>query len=256
MWAILDARRSHPEEGYTRVLTFIRIPLGTGNTVACTRCAVHAPVPVVHRAVGEVVSAVTAALAAAPTSGVMFTGPEPFSHPSLPAIIGSAITAGAERIGVVTSAAALAYGENAAGSIGAGLRFIEVPLLGPDADSHDLLARSMGAFESTREGVARFRAAADAAGTRVAVRGTIEVCAHTVSQLSAAVVTFASWGASSIELHCTGPLDGRGVEHVRAACETGMVNGVWVAVTGLQPGLLGPDGLHATDVCSFSEVTQ
>lgn len=240
------------------MLTFGRIPVGAGETVACRRCApftAHSGAESGYHPAELILAEMTAVRATGIAAGVMFSGPEPLAHPALPTLVSSAAETGFERIGIATSAAAFAVRANTGGAIAAGVRIIEVPLLGPDGATHDALAGRAGAFAESRAGVSRFRETAEEAGARVAVRGRLDVCAHTAQSASAAVVTFVSWGASSVELRVCGRLGPADVEHVRAACETGTVNGVWVAVTGARDGLLGGEDLHATDVLEYRGVS-
>ncbi len=229
------------------MIRFETIMLGEGEALSCRRCTTAKPsseyTPVV-----EVKQRITDVLDDAKAGGVLLAGPEPMGHPALPEIVRFAASAGAARIGMRTAASAFAHGENARGAIATGLRFVEVPLAGADAVEHDARVLAPGAFEGTWAGVTRLRDAATALGEQVVVRGRVDVCAHTVASLPAMVAVFAQWGASSVVLECSRPLPGGHIDYVRAACETGMVNRVWVAVHGLSAVALGPDALHLTDV--------
>ncbi len=229
------------------VLSFDTVVLGEGQVFPCRTCRPGTSA-VEYAPLAEVTDRIAAALQAAPATGILLAGPEPMGHPALPEIVRFAAAQGAARIGLQTGAGALAHGQNAPGSIATGVRLIEVPLLGADAAEHDARSRTPGAFDAARAGVARFREAAAAAGDHVVVRGRLDVCAHTAASLPATVATFAEWGASSVVLEATGPLARSDLAFVRAACETGTVNRVWVAVRGVAPDTLGPDALHASDV--------
>ncbi|MBS3957373.1 MAG: hypothetical protein KGZ40_07580 [Clostridiales bacterium] len=241
------------------VLSFGRVAVGWGEAVSCGQCApasLSGTAAAGYRPAEEIIAELIAARSVDLSAGVLFTGLEPLAHPALPRIISAATDAGVERIGISTSAALFIAGGNATGAIGAGVRVIEIPLLGPDAATHDAYAGQKGAFEASRAGVGRFRDAAEETEVRVAVRGRVDVCAHTTPILPQVIVTFASWGAASVELRVRGSLPRSAIEQVHAACETGMVNGVWVAVAALDTEFLGKGALHGTDVMSFTEVVR
>lgn len=151
---------------------------------------------------------------------------EPFRHPELPEIILGLAESGVERIGLLTDAAGLGVSENAVGAVDAGLRHLHVPLLGPDAASHDPLTSGAG-FDATARGIGRFLEAARAADAPVAVVGVVPLCAHTRASAAATVAAFARLGAVAVRVTFNEGVD-PSCDEVRAACETGMVNGVWV----------------------------
>jgi len=208
------------------MIEFARIPMGTGGAAVCARC--QPPTAILHAPDDEILSRVKRAAEradGAKSPNILLEGPEPFRHPSLPAILGGARAAGIERIAMLTDACALGVADNASGSIFAGLRHIHVPLFGADSRSHDALAPS-GTFDASCAGVARFHSVAESMGVEVLIIGVLPLCEHNLADAAAIVAVFARLGAAAVriigdDMSATRP-------HILAACETGMVNGVWV----------------------------
>jgi hypothetical protein len=66
----------------------------------------------------------------------------------------------------------------------------------------------------------------------------------------------AELGVSSMVLACDPALDPRrSADWVAAACDTGTVNRVWVAVTGIPEPALGDKALHSVDVVTLVGAT-
>ncbi len=143
-------------------------------------------------------------------------------------------SAGVRRLGVTTGGAAICSEENAAGAIGAGVRSIEVILLGGDPYTHDTLTGAPGSFDTSLAGIARFKNAAQQAGVRVVVRGRSRICRHNQDDVPQIVCTLAEAGASVVTLDIDRAVSrGRLRPLLEAAIETGIVYGVWVVVEGL-----------------------
>jgi len=166
-----------------------------------------------------------------PGPNVALVGAEPFAHPELPLLVQGAARAGCERIRLRTDAGALPSGGNAAGVVAAGVRHLEVVLLGGVAPVHDALVGRAGAFDAALAGVAAFVSAAGAAGSAVAVTGRVPVCRHNRDEVAGAVAALAAAGAIGVEL---APAAGTALDEdrLRSARETAVVNGVWLHVAG------------------------
>ncbi len=209
------------------VIGFLRVSIGQGGDVACSRCGPTGPqTPFPAAAVLDSVCADAPSHSGGRARNVLLEGMEPFRHPELPEIILGLAEAGVERIGLLTDAAGLGVSENAVGALDAGLRHLHVPLLGPDAASHDPLVTSAG-FDATARGIGRFLEAARAADAAVAVVGVVPLCVHNLDLAAATVAAFARLGAVAVRVTFNEGVD-PSCDEVRAACETGMVNGVWV----------------------------
>ena len=113
---------------------------------------------------------------------------------------------------------------------------------------HDVLAGAPGVLDATLEGVRSYRSAAEAEGLAVSVTALVPVCRHNVHELPAAVGLAVDCGADSVLVRLEGDLDVVGtVPWVTAACDTGVVNGVWVEVEGMPFCLLPGYDLHIAD---------
>jgi len=213
------------------VIAFDRISIGEGG-FGCACCS--PPVPESYAPVDAVRRSVVLAreVAGEASFNCLLDGVEPFRHPALPEVLASCAEAGAERIAMVTDAGALGIRENATGALSAGLRQIHVPLLGAGARAHDPLTRP-GAFDKTSSGVAGFLRVAEGMGVPALVIGLLPLCEHTVHSAPAIVATFARFGAVAVRIAVA---DARLVDapELAAAFETGMINGVWVWVDGLE----------------------
>jgi len=225
------------------VLEFVAVEVGLGRPMSCERCA---GVDVAsYRPASEIASAISRVAegwSTGPGPNVLLTGPEPFAHPELPALVAACVSVGVQRVALETDGAALSAFGNAAGVLRAGVRHLRVRLNatehgvdGPPDRTADALA-----------GAALYLAAAAEAGVTVAVTAVLEVCAHTVASLSALVVQLAPLGFSAVRLESAGSLPPSATVLIAAACDTGMVNGLWVEVDPALP--LPPSHvLHAVE---------
>ena len=242
------ARRDGASQEGALVIEFAEISVGSGGIARCVACG--APEPRVLRASAQIVAEIDARTLGwntGPGPNFAFVGTEPFAHPELPALVAAAVAAGAQRIRLRTDAGALAIPGNAAGVIHAGVRQVEVVLLGGDASIHDALAGRAGLFDAALEGLRAFSSAALAVDAHVAVCAFIPVCAHNLTQLPAAVSACASAGAVSAVLSMPAALSGSSAarEWIGAALDTGTVNGVWVSVQGVAADTLPRSPLYA-----------
>jgi hypothetical protein len=177
---------------------------------------------------------------------VWLAGAEAFAHPDLPALIECAVAAGAVRVKLTTGGAALAVGQNAAGSLAAGVRHVEVVLLAGDPALHDALAGSIGAHDEAMRGVASLRAAAGRTAAAISITGRIPVCPHNIESVPQAVALLAQSGADAVVVDVTPEaalLLPRGWP--AAVADTGVVNSTWVTFSGVDPEAHGLPALHA-----------
>lgn len=219
------------------MIGFVVIALGAGGVAPCVRCVpatrrVRAPRDTAD-VVGDIVRAASSTEAAA---GVWFDGMEPFAHPGLPDIVGAAADAGFGRVRLTTDAGALADPRTAGGVVGAGVRQLEVVVLG-DSPTHDALSGRAGLHAAMGRGLDAFRAAAAECGGSVSVSGRVMVCPHNLGTVARAVADLASLGVHCV---CVDAVNAprSGEPAVRAALETAAANGLagWVAgFTGVVP---------------------
>lgn len=226
------------------MIDFHPIAVGTGEPCGCARCRTA---PGVSYAAVEEITALLAAIPSATAGpeepgslvasahGVALTGPEPFAHPELPALIAACRRAGFSRIALETDGSALAVHGNAAGVLHAGVRHLWVRVLGADDATHDTVAGRPGRAGASRAGVSAYLEAAATAGVMVAVTAVVPVCAHTLGGLPAIVAACAQRGFHAVRLEAAGPLAARASTIIAAACDTGMVNRIWVSTDGALP---------------------
>ncbi|MHB9003886.1 MAG: radical SAM protein [Coriobacteriia bacterium] len=223
------------------MLDFVSVRTGAGQPVACRRCA---EIPDARTDDGAAIAAaLDAVLAGGGSAGapdVLFSGGEPLALDEFVGLLETARTAGSRRIGAVTGAAPLNDADDAAAFVREGLRHLHVPLLAPDAASHDALLGSAG-FDAALAGMRAFRAAGADQGVRTALYGWIPVCTHTAEDLPETVSVFAREGATAVALHVPPETDARRIAPwLVAAFETGLTNGVWVWIESVDPAALGP----------------
>lgn len=236
------------------MIGFVEVALGTGGGVRCARCHGE-PDAVSYASAAEVEAAIGRAVARSREAGgpgpnVALAGPEPFAHPELPAVVAASMRAGVRRLRLDTSGAGLLSPANAAGVLGAGVRHIRVVLLGGTPGVHDALAGVPGAFDAALAGARAFREVADAAGERVSVVVHVPACRHNLRETPAAVAAAVEAGADAVTIALS---DGGAdlepsLAWLRSACDTGVVNGVWVEVVGVPFCLLREHALHVADV--------
>jgi MoaA/NifB/PqqE/SkfB family radical SAM enzyme len=219
------------------LISFAEVSLGAGGLPACVRCEAPEALAPVLRSADEIESElarISGAWGGEPGPNVAFVGAEPFAHPELPTLVMAAGAAGFERLRLRTGATPLAAHDNAEGVLHAGVRHIEAVLLAAGA-AHDELSAMPGAFAAAMSGLERLHAIAQQAALPVAVTGYIPACRHNFEHLSAAVAALAEVGAVAVEIALApGAADAVALErHLLPALDTGVVNGVWVSVSGL-----------------------
>lgn len=225
------------------------LAIGSGGGVACRRCA--GAVAESHRSADAIVSDIRRGCAdgGSAMQGIVFTGAEPFRHPELPRLVASAISAGCRRLALDTEGVALRSPANAHGVIGAGVRHLRFTLLGGSPGVHDALIAVPGRLEETLAGVRAFRDAA-ADSVPVSVVAVVPVCRHNHRDLPAAVAVAVRAGVDSVLIRVEdGGLDLSSlIPWMTSACDTGVVNSVWVEVEGMPFCMLQGYELHSSDV--------
>lgn len=227
------------------MLEFAHIAVGTGVGLACTRCV--PPVEADYLSAALVIASIQAVAegwSGGPGPNVILGGPEPFAHPELPAIVAAAVAAGVERICLETDGGALSVPANATGVLRAGVRHLRVRLLAGEAVLADELSGLRGRTGDALTGIDAFLAAADAEAVRVTVTAVVTVCQHNLSSLPATVATLARHGLHAVRLLSTGSLPDDAEAVLAAACDTGMVNQLWVEADPALP-LPSSHTLHA-----------
>jgi hypothetical protein len=232
------------------VLEFVSVSLGSGRPSRCARCHGGSPAAS-YRSAAEIDGMIAEAARAGEGRGcnVEFTGPEPFGHPELPALVASAKRHGVQRLRLDTDAVALSSPANAGGSIAAGVRHVRFTVLGGSAGLHDALVGEPGALDATLAGIRSFVSAASELDEAVSVTATVPVCRHNVHDLTPAVLAAVEAGAEAVTLLLDdGGLDlAVAVPWLSAACDTGVVNASWVEVDGAPFCLLPGYELHVAD---------
>lgn len=216
------------------MLPFARVEVGSPGDKRCRLCGPSSTSPT-WRSVADIAAELREVVFewTAPVGpGVHLTGAEPFSHPSLPAIVAAARDAGFERIGIETDATALVRGDNARGSLHAGVRHLRAVLFGLD-EVGDAMSGAVGASAAALAGIERFVRVADAESLVVAVSIIVPVCRHNLEQLPLIVAASARAGAGHVLLEASGAVAESAAAVVAAACDTGTVNRAWVEVRGL-----------------------
>lgn len=230
------------------MIEFAEVDIGTGRTAACVRCGTTPERSLLASAtILTALSTTAASWSDGPGPNVMFVGTEPFAHPELPQLVSAAVGAGYQRIGLRTDAGALSIPGNAEGVLSAGVRHIQLVLAGGDAASHDGITARSGLFDSAMGGIAVLRQAARTAGVSVAITGLVRVCPHSLTSLPAAVAALTDAGAVAVELAVTPTVTNETDlrDWLGSAIDTGMVNGVWVSVSGLATEAVPRSALHA-----------
>ena len=227
------------------MIRFGSAEVGDGVALGCARCAM--PRTPSYHSVADVARALTelaAGWSGTPGPNVVLGGPEPFAHPQLPALVASAIDAGFERIALETDGAALSVTENAEGVLRAGVRHIRLRVVATDEwRAAEFLPRP-AVVSAARRGVTAFRSAAERAAVRAVVTAVVPVCTHTVDSLPSTIADLASWDVDAVRLEAAGPLPPDAAGLIAAACDTGMVNRLWVETDGELP-LPSSHALHA-----------
>lgn len=177
---------------------------------------------------------------------VSLCGPEPFLHPALPHIVHSCVTSGVARLRIETDGAYLTEGDNALAVLGAGVMHVSVRLLAGDPQTHDSLTGDPGSFQRAVQGMRRFVQAASDVGSRRVLSGYVPVCRHNHAEAAAAVGSFVLAQADHVLLDVVDEslVPEAAAPWLAAACDTGMVNRLWVRVEGVPIGALPDHGLH------------
>lgn len=224
-----------------------RIAVGSGGRAVCALCA--AATRAAYDPTPTVLGRIDAALRAGePVGGIMLGGADAFGHPELPSLIARAVRRGAARIGLETDGGPLTAGDNAAGAIHAGARRFEVRLL----VAEDVFAERPGAARSATvralRGIEACVAAGERMGVPVVASAVVPVCAHSLEGLAATVAALAAAGAAGARLDARGlVVTARASASLTAACDTGMVDGVWVDVLGDAGLLPASHALHLAE---------
>ena len=223
------------------MIEYVGVSIGTGGMARCVQCGGGEEItfrPVTE--VGEDVRAVVSEWASGTGPNVILVGVDPFKHPELPALVRSVAACGVMRLGIETDGVALCSGDNAAGSISAGIRHIEVVILAGDAYSHDHLTGVEGSFDAAMAGMSHLIQVAKEAGSRVIVCGRSRICRHNYEHVPGIVCAFAEAGASTVVLQIDRAVNrSRMRPLLEAAIETGITYGVWVSIEGLSEEELG-----------------
>ncbi|MDI6901490.1 MAG: hypothetical protein QMC79_07365 [Anaerosomatales bacterium] len=231
------------------MLEFNPIIVGGGGRSRCRACHGSAE-PVTYRAPGDIatrIAEVVSASTAVPGPNILLTGADPFGHPELPALVEAAVSAGVERIAIDTDGAALRAGDNAAGSLHAGVRHYIVRVTAAD---EALSVRVTGgpSGPAALAGIAAVRAAAQRLQTPIAIEARVEACRHTIAALPSTVAALAEAGADAVRITVGDvPRSAETSALLAAACDTGMVNAVWVDVVGDTALLPATHALHMTE---------
>jgi hypothetical protein len=233
------------------VIPFVEVAIGEGSRVVCTRCG-GAPAEPTFRPADEVVAEATAACRAwkrGPGPNVRLTGAEPFAHPELPRIVAGVTDAGCRRLGIDTDAVGMRSVANAHGALVAGVRHVRFTVLAGTEGLHDALAGTPGLLDATREGIASYRQAAAEEGLDVSITAAVPICRHNLSELPSAVAVAVECGVERVEVRLSdgGVEIASAIPWTTAACDTGVINGVWVEVEGIPFCLLPGYDLHVAD---------
>jgi len=238
-----------------RVIRFTVVEIGEGGTVACSRCSSEVR-DTTFRPLDEVLAdarRVCKAWDAGTGPNIVLAGAEPFAHPDLPRIVSGVVEAGCIRLAVDTDAIGLRSEGNATGALIAGVRHVRFSLLAGTEGVHDALCGVPGALDATRAGIRTFRSAADAQGLDVSLTAVVPVCRHNANDLPSAVAEAVECGADRVEIRITDGGMGlaAAIPWITAACDTGVVNGVWVEVEGVPFCMLEGYDLHLADAVRF-----
>jgi MoaA/NifB/PqqE/SkfB family radical SAM enzyme len=228
------------------VIRFVAIEVGDGAPLGCARCGASAT-PIYHPT-DVVVARITAeadAWQSVPGPNVVLTGPEPFAHPALPELVSACVDAGFERIAIETDGRALATPAHATGALGAGVNHLYVRLLAAEEGRADALSGRPGLGTAVAVGIAAYRDGATRAGVTAVVTVVVPVCRHTIESLPSTIARLAAWEVDAVRLVKGGDLSSSSATLLAAACDTGMVNRVWVEA---DPSLGLPEShaLHET----------
>lgn len=209
-----------------RLLKFLAVPIGSGGVSSCVRCTAT---PKANYTAPEIFTALTSEDTSG-SDGVLLTEFEPFAHPSLVELVSGFGALGVSRIGLQTDGAALGLGQNARGSISAGVRVFEFAFLGADSDSHDRLTGKPGSFTGLMAGIDAVKHASKSSGHRCFVSATVKVCRHNVDMLPAMVAAAAASGVRAIRLEL--PAEGISLDRTVVSAAHSAATSAGVALFG------------------------
>lgn len=221
------------------MLKFTTIVLGESGAPNCDRCGRSEPEAL--RNTQSVLSEIRKAISAwpgGPGPNLSFAGAEPFRHPAIFDLLAASVAAGANRIRLESDAHGLVARGAAEHALASGVRHLAFPILGSTPQLHDALSGSPGSLANTLAGVETFTSAARDGGLRVHVTARTPVCRHNLHDTPAIVTAAAKAGANAIRLTINDvDLDVRqACAWLGAACDTGIVCGIWVEVEGVPYG--------------------
>lgn len=227
------------------MLEFVEVAVGEGDPFGCSLCAAQAPPEYLPPA--DIVAGIRKAVTAwqhGPGPNIVLGGPEPFGHAELPALVAACVDAGVQRIALETDGAALSVPTNALGVLRSGVRHLRVRVLDVGPAHGDNLGGRAGRTRDALAGMRAYLAAAGEAGLPVVVTAIIPVCRHNADTLPATIAELASLGVQAVRLVPSADTATPPEALLAAACDTGMVNRLWVEA---DPALPLPDthGLHA-----------
>ncbi len=227
------------------MLEYVRIVVGEGTGLGCAACAPGVAGP--YFASADIVRSIRSVAErwdAGPGPNIVLCGPEPFAHPELPVLVAGCVEAGVERIALETDGAALSVSANAMGVLRAGVRHLRVRLLDADPEGGDRLGGRPGRTRDALAGVAAYLAAAEDAGLAGIVTAVLPVCRHNLDTLPATVSALAAHGFHAARLVADDGVPASAGAILAAACDTGMVNRLWVETDPRLP-LPATHALHA-----------
>ena len=209
------------------MLGFTEVAVGAGEPSGCVLCAAPAaPAYLPSATIAARIRDAAAAWTTGPGPNIVLGGPEPFEHPELPLLVAECVQAGVERIALETDGAALSVPANAVGVLRSGVRHLRVRVLDVDPDRGDEMSGRPGRARDTLSGIRAYLAAAHDAGIPVVATAIVPVCRHNARSLSATIAQLASCGLHAVRLVPTADRVSPAV--LSAACDTGMVNRLWV----------------------------
>jgi hypothetical protein len=214
------------------VLEFHEIVIGEAAP-ACPRCA--SSQTVAYRDPSEVATEATDA-----GSAVALVGADAIGFDGLEEVVRAMVAAGAARIRADVAPGPIAG--QAQRLVGLGIRQFRFDLT-PAASDPCLV-------DELRTAVEAVRAAGEEAVARIAVSGSFDVCRHTLQHAPVAVMQAKEAGLSAVVLRVTdASLDlAQATPWLRAACDTGMVNALWVDVEAAPFCFMEGHELHVANV--------
>jgi len=220
------------------LIAFTEIVLGHGGLPACGHCGAQSRTAM--RSAAHVVEDLRLAARSwsqGPGPNVVLGGAEPFLHPELPSIVTAARASGVRRLMITSGGEALAVGQNAMGSLDAGVRLLELVLLAGAPAPHDDLLGRQGAYEAALAGARAFLSAAALRGYDIALFGRVPVCRHNTAHVAGAGAALGALGASAVFVDMSTAADvAPAAGWFDSVADTGMVNRTWAWFSGSDPG--------------------